>query len=361
MATNNRPGMATNNRPGMATNNRPGMAANERGWGANRRAMGAPIASSDGQVSIFNVKDILGDTGAYSLQALATVPNLPDWLTPVGKAYRFDAGKPVDRTIDFNYLQREVPEGYEQALQLYFSPDEGRTWTRLNTRLDMKENEATASAEKSGIYVLAASLDIPLVAAGWNLFGYPVPGTRPVSEALRSIAGHYTTVVGFDPEDAGDPWRIYDSDAPAFASDLQELRYGDGYWINVSEPITLQLKVPSDLNPAAPSLTQPGGKQGALNQRTPPALFFGSVQGDSMTSLPVGATVVATVDGNTCGHGRTLSGPSGILQYTVKVSSSAETAGCGAPGREVAFQVGSQKMTTTAPWDNGRPQAVDLK
>ena len=315
-------------------------------------------------MSIFNVKDILGDTGTDSLQALATVPNLPDWLTPVGKGYRFVASKPLDRTIDFNYLQREVPEGYEQALQLYFSPDEGGTWTRLNTRLDMKENQATASAEQSGIYVLAASLDIPLVAAGWNLFGYPVPETRPVSEALRSIAGRYTTVVGFDPEDAGDPWKIYDSAAPAFANDLRELRYGDGYWINVSEPITLQLKVASEVNPATPSLTPSlpqNGKQGALNQRTPPALFFGSVQGDPAAQSPVGATVIATIDGTPCGQGRTLSGPKGSLQYTVKVSSSAEIAGCGAPGREVAFQVGSQKMTTTALWDNGRPQALDLK
>ena len=236
----------------MGTNNRPGMAANVRGWGANRRALGAPIASSDGQVSIFNKRDILGDTGTDSLQALATVPHLPDWLTPVGKGYRFVAGNPLERTIVFNYLQREVPEGYEQALQLYFSPDEGGTWTRLNTRLDMAENEATASAERTGIYVLAASLDIPLQATGWNLFGYPVPETRPVSETLRSIAGRYTSVVGFDPEDAGDPWKIYDPAAPEFANDLRELRYGDGYWINVSEPITLQLKVPSEVNPATP-------------------------------------------------------------------------------------------------------------
>jgi hypothetical protein len=359
METNNRPGMGTNNRPGMGTNNRPGMAANVRGWGANRRALGAPIASSDGQVSIFNVKDILGDTGTDSLQALATVPNLPDWLTPVGKGYRFVASKPLNRTIDFNYLQREVPEGYEQDLQLYFSPNEGGTWTRLNTRLDVNENEATAPAEQSGIYVLAASLDIPLVATGWSLFGYPVPETRPVSEALRSIAGHYTTVVGFDPEDAGDPWKIYDLAAPAFANDLRELRYGNGYWINVSEPITLQLKVVSEVNPAAPSLPQ-NGKQGTLNQRTPPALFFGSVQGDPAAQSPVGSNVIATIDGAQCGQGRTLRGPNGSLLYTVKVSSSAEIAGCGAPGREVAFQVGSQKMTTTALWDNGRPKALDL-
>jgi hypothetical protein len=187
-----------------------------------------------------------------------------------------------------------------------------------------------------------------------------VPEARPVSEALRSIAGRYTTVVGFDPEDAGDPWKIYDPAAPAFANDLRELRYGDGYWINVSEPITLQLKVVSEVNPATPSLPQ-NGKQGASDQRTPPALFFGSLQGDPGAQSLAGATVIATIDGTPCGQGRTLSGPKGSLQYIVKVSSSAETAGCGAPGREVAFQVGSQKMTTTALWDNGRPQVLDLK
>ena len=109
-----------------------------------------------------------------------------------------------------------------------------------------------------------------------------------------------------------------------------------------------------------PSLPQ-DGTQGALNQRTPPALYFGSVQGAPAAQSPIGTTVIATIDGIPCGQGRTLSGPKGNLQYIVKVSSSAEIAGCGAPGREVAFQVGSQKMTTTAPWDNGRPQALDLK
>ena len=110
-----------------------GLGADTLAWGANRTALEAPIASSDGQATIYNREDALADTGTGPLQALAVIPTVPEWLTPVGQAYRFVATRPIPRTIGFNDLQREVPPGYEHTLQLYYSPDEGKTgagWRR---------------------------------------------------------------------------------------------------------------------------------------------------------------------------------------------------------------------------------------
>ena len=175
--------------------------------------MEAPIASSDGQVTIYNRKDALGDTATGTLQALGAIPTVPEWLTPVGQAYRFVATEPLPRTIGFNYLQREVPPGYEHTLQLYHSPDEGKTWNRLPTELDVAENLATAPADDSGLYMLASSIDIPFYTAGWNLFAYPVPEARPVKQALASIEGHYSTVFTYDNRDPADPWKVFDAKA----------------------------------------------------------------------------------------------------------------------------------------------------
>ncbi len=156
-----RGGLGGDSRGGLGGDSRGGLGADALAWGANRTALEAPVASSDGQATIYNREDALADTATGTLQALAAIPTVPEWLTPVGQAYRFVATRPLPRTIGFNYLQREVPPGYEHTLQLYYSPDEGNTWRRLPTELDVNENLATAPADKSGLYMLAASIDIP--------------------------------------------------------------------------------------------------------------------------------------------------------------------------------------------------------
>src|SRR5690606_10223391 len=83
-------------------------AADVRAMGANRRTMEAPVSSGDGRVTIFKLDDLLGDSGALTLQALNEPPQMAPWLASVGKAYRFAATEPFTRTIAFNYLQRDV-------------------------------------------------------------------------------------------------------------------------------------------------------------------------------------------------------------------------------------------------------------
>ena len=112
--------------------------------------------------------------------------------------------------------------------------------------------------------------------AGWNLFAYPIDDTRPVSETLASIQGHYTTVYGYTPETAADPWQVYDQSAPAYVRDLATLSYGKGYWINVSEPITLLLRSNNRQRAAA-------GVDAAGPIPTPPATFYGAVRARAAT------------------------------------------------------------------------------
>ncbi len=324
------------------------------------------MSSEDGGVTIFNRSNALtGDAGAESLEALPKPPGLLEWLTPVGQAYRFVASDETPRSIEFAYYQREVPEGYEHTLTIYYSPDEGATWTRLPTHRDPAENQATAKADQSGLYVLAAAVEIPLYTAGWNLFAYPVPMDLPIEEALASLDGNkigrsaeccYTTVYGFDTAESAAPWTVYDrriGPEQAWANDLETLQFGRGYWINVTEPITLVLKV------GAPSpLAQPQVVALANSvSRTPPAVYFGEVQagaGAAQRSIP---PLTATVDGaEGCGEATVVYDDNGTGRYIIKVDAADEgpLADCGGPGKQVTLRLGDQVIAENLAWDNAR-------
>ena len=363
-----RGGLGGDSRDGLGGDSRGGLGANDLAWGANRTALEAPIASSDGQVTIYNRKDALGDTATGTLQALSAIPTVPEWLTPVGQAYRYVATKALPRTIGFNYLQREVPPGYEHTLQLYYSPDEGKTWSRLPTELDVAENLATAPADDSGLYMLASSIDIPFYAAGWNLFAYPVPETRPVEEALASVDGHYSTVFTYDNRDSADPWKVFDAGAPPWVNaDLKSLEYGSGYWIKVTTPITLQIKVASDAGGERPALSMAATSTSeALGRRNPPAVYFGTIQGSAGRPLAPGQEFTAEIDGQLCGVGKVLPAEKDAqtkdLRYLIKVVATELGAAqaCGVPEKDVEFKFGDAALYPTLKWKNGAPTEHNL-
>jgi hypothetical protein len=71
-------------------------------------------------------------------------------------------------------------------------------------------------------------------------------------------------------------------------------------------------------------------------------------------------TVTAWVDGNLCGQG-VLTDVAGYgVAYVVDAPADAELAGCGAPGREVSFRVGTEAMVPTAAWDNSQVRELPL-
>jgi len=364
LGTDDRALLGTDDRALLGTDDRALLGSDVRGLYANRRALGAPMSSEDGGVTIFNrTAALTGDAGVESLEALPKPPGLPAWLTPVGQAYRFVASGETPRSIEFAYYQREVPEGYEHTLTIYYSPDEGVTWTRLPTQRDPAENQATAKAEQSGLYVLVAGVEIPFYTAGWNLFAYPVPMDLPIEEALASLDGDqigrgpeccYSTVYGFDAAQPGASWTVYDrriGPEQAWANDLQTLQFGQGYWINVTEPITLVLKVGA----ASPLAQAPAAALANPVSRTPPAVYFGEIQAGAGARVDLPLT--AAVDGvEGCGAAAVVYDESGTGRYIIKVDAAdaGPLAGCGGPGKQVTLRLGEQVIAENLAWDNAR-------
>lgn len=353
--------------------NRRNWGPNRRNWGPNRRNWGAPVSSGDGLVSVYNIDDILGDTGTAALQSLSTLPPIPPWLRPVGKILRFESAEAFNRTIAFNYLQQEVPgsQVYEDGLRIYHSTDKGATWQELETILDTDDNLATAIMPSEdagdGLYMLAVTIAMPLLEAGWNQVGYPVAGTRPVDEALASIADDYRLVYDNGPTATG-PWRLYDQevlaehpDLAGLVNDLDELVFGGVYWIYSLRATQAFFGLPSLPGDALPGPAAPDSVMGFdAADSLPPATYYGWVTPSAGFTPVAGAPVVASIDGVACGQAVVQSW-AGQLAYKIQVDAArADMPSCGRDGATVVFSVGSQVMAESAPWDNAQALFLPL-
>ena len=330
-----------------------GWGAQSYGWGAQSYGWGAPVMSGDGQVSVYALESLFGSGANYTIQEIPQPPQLPIWLALVGQAYRLEANEEVPNSaIFFRYLAREVPAGQDGNLNVYFSPDAGQNWQRLDTELNAFRNHASASVQGEGIYVLVATIEIPPFVEGWNTFGYPVTENRPVPEALASIEGSYTSVYHYDATRPDDPWHIYDATVgPAFSglvNDLTELGFGRSYWLYATEPVSLFLGPGGAPAGVAPNT--------ANNVQLPPATFYGSITPTAGFTPTVGMPVVAMIGGQVCGQ-TTIVELDGRLAYSLKVMAenvTGEANGCGAAERTVVFRVGDWIMDHDRIWDNGQ-------
>jgi hypothetical protein len=315
----------------------------------------APTASTDGQLILYG--DVEFEIGQfYALQKATSMPDPLPWATLVGDGYWLMASPNAPdfagTSLNFRYLGKEVPPGEERFLSLYYW--DGGGWEKLPTRLNPEYNEASAPTQGLGLYALMSSLEIPLYQAGWNLFAYPVAGTRPVAEALRSIEGYYNTVYGYAVADTTDPWKVYGWGVPDWVNDLQTLHFGQGYWINVTEPLTLYLKGGTD--PETNSVS-------SLPQ--PPATYYGAVLAGPGFTPSIGLPVTAWVGSHLCGQARTqMQALDGQTRLVYAIDILAEdwdrASGCGAPGRWITFEVGGQPMATDAVWNNDQVTRWDL-
>jgi hypothetical protein len=68
----------------------------------------------------------------------------------------------------------------------------------------------------------------------WNLVSYLPDGPLPVAQALHTITGKYTVVLGFDRGALS-----YYTDLPPEMNSLQQLKPAFGYWIRANEDTTL--------------------------------------------------------------------------------------------------------------------------
>ncbi|HUW09769.1 MAG TPA: hypothetical protein VM537_08565, partial [Anaerolineae bacterium] len=328
-----------------------GHGAAIRGRGAAIRGRGAPVLSGDGQVTIYTADPTIPDGEFLTIQAATGSTELPAGRVQIGRAYRIAATQGLEATIgessiSFQYIGEAVPPGMEEDITIYFWEADQGVWSAIPTTLNTYDNFASARLPGSGLYALLTSFRVPLYAPGWNLFSYPVRTPQPVAEALVSVSGVYSTVYGFDATDATDPWKVYDVSAPGYVNDLNKLEFGHGYWISVTQAISIHFGSGLDEGDAwAASFLPPHV----------PATYYGEVQG----AVP-GAPVQAWVGDNLCGQAQTLEF-NGTLVYSINVMAAAgASAGCGEAGRRVTFRVGSQVMSPAAAWNNSRLFHVPL-
>jgi hypothetical protein len=205
-----------------------------------------------------------------------------------------------------------------------------------------------------------ASIKIPLHGPGWNNFAYAAQGSQPITQALLSISDLYTTVYGYDATDSFDPWRVYDVTVDDWVNSLRRLEFGNGYWINVSQSITLHLQATLPTATADP-LPLPDES----DMLFPPSTFYGALLPQDGFSPTVGITLTARVlPGDIpCGRTRTRE-VDGQVVYVVDVFADGgpgtPTHGCGASGRTVRFDLDGLPMFPVDTWDNRRLWHVDL-
>jgi hypothetical protein len=263
-------------------------------------------------------------------------------------------------SVSIQYLSNDVlvAGASESDLALYFW--NGGSWSTLDTILDTYYNLASAPSQGEGVYALMASIKIPLHGPGWNNFAYAAQGSQPITQALLSISGLYTTVYGYESTDTFDPWRVYDVTVDDWVNSLRRLEFGQGYWINVSQSITLHLQsaLPSVTSDQVAPLDEP-------DMLFPPSTFYGALLPQNGFTPTVGVTLTARVlPGDIpCGRTRTRE-VDGQVVYVVDVFADggpgSPTYGCGVSGRTVRFDLSGLPLFPVDTWDNRRLWHLDL-
>ncbi|MFZ2423397.1 MAG: hypothetical protein WA029_19870, partial [Anaerolineae bacterium] len=284
-------------------------------------------------------------------------------------------------SLSIGYLGSEVPPGEEASLRIYHY--EQGEWQQLTTNLALTSNNAVAAIAARGLYALLSSTEIALQGAGWHAFGYPVsePPTRTITDALASLPkGAFTLVYGYTPTLETDPWQVYAPGAPAGFNTLQELRFGQGYFIHTTGDAVLRFKGLSPFAETAsgyrtnassesPALPLPSLLPPLVRSLvSPPALITGTIEPGSSFSPTAGLTLTAWIKGRACGDGSTLVMTNGIsyIGYSVMVRAADEDpwSGCGVPGAVITFSLESPALALSAPtpvtWNNSAATAVTL-
>jgi hypothetical protein len=338
-----------------------GWHASLRGWHASLRGWHAPMSSVDGQMILYVDETELGDEDFYAVQSTTYIPSPPPWTSVVGKAYRIMASPGVTNLVEasvyWTYMSDDVPTGEEAWVRLYHWNTATSEWDALPTTVDTYHNSVSAPCDGPGLYALMSSYEVPLYGPGWNLVSYPLQESMPVTDALMSVTGSYTTV--FEYEAADGTWAMYDvtvSPPYTFVNSLKALRYGYGYWINASGVVTWQVSGGDTYGAAA----QIEGAATSQYPPFPPATYYGEVWGGDGFVPEAGEEVLAWVEGHLCGRGETVA-MGDQVGYAVHVfAASSEHAGCGMPGQVVTFEVGGYGMAESALWDTSQIWRLDL-
>jgi hypothetical protein len=253
-------------------------------------------------------------------------------------------------TYNIGYLNREVPDGKIDWLKVYFYNPMTGMWEVLPTALDRNFNTLTAQTQGPGLYVLMSSIEIGLAGPGWNMKGYPILDTRPITKALASIEGYYTRVCHYQTEDIRDHWKCFGANVPPWVNDLTQMEFGDGYWIYATETITWYLKGDGQSGMTVDSQEEKSSLIG------PPATYYGTLTESNSFVPQAGMTLTAWIDGNLCGQTTTVL-LNGQIVYVIDIASALDLqhlTGCGLPGKVVRFQVNGYNVLSTVPWEDSQ-------
>ena len=111
------------------------------------------------------------------------------------------------------------------------------------------------------------------------------------------------------------------------------MAFGHGYWITVTENITLYLKGASETM-MAPEVAM----------QSPPATYYGPVLAGTGFAPSEGMTVTAWIDGHLCGRSQTLDIDGQVMcAINVFAEGPGDWAGCGTTGRLVRLYVEGPK------------------
>ena len=136
-----------------------------------------------------------------------------------------------------------ITGGYSLVFAWDTSVSGGR-WLKYDPTGPVYANSLTNLDEKMGFWIRmtapatltvsgsAPSDDIALV-SGWNLVGYPSRTSLPLPEALTGHGVSDLLLVYAYHAAESDLWKVFDSNAPAWSNDLNELSPDWGYWIKL--------------------------------------------------------------------------------------------------------------------------------
>jgi len=202
------------------------------------------------------------------------------------------------------------------------------------------------------------AIQLSLPTSGWNLFGYPLPGSQAVAQALASIDGQYDRVFGYDPADSDTPWEMYDPTLGApfdgLLNELVNLEFASGYWIRTSEPVVITFQNGSRSAVIGTGIDSP--EMASL----PPATLYGYLPASLRGSSIAGQPIQAWIDGNLCGAGKTTPAVDGRNAFGLHIAAAdSVTPACGASGRQIDLTVGGATVATVD-WDNAGSGFVDF-
>jgi hypothetical protein len=187
----------------------------------------------------------------------------------------------------------------------------------------------------------------------WNLFGYPLVESQPVSDALQSIDDFYALVLGYDAQATVNPWQAYNPNWPPVLNDLLELAFGRGYWIKITSTVTVTL--------SSAQVVDLAQQAAAASIAMPPATYWGLVNAADGFTPAAGLRVDGLIDGVLCGTGSTVAaGGQVFYKLHVLAAEGGGPVGCGTPSSTVTIRVDGRAGSEAVPWDRDVIRRVDL-